>query len=199
MMRRTTLSLALVVTALLMLTPLAAVVLAQDEGDQAEGERHPVVGAWIGDPTPQDPNDPEELYVFNQDGTLHGFTNFGPSVGTWESTGERSIDLTFALKLEGGAGLAMVRASSEVAEDGQSLSSTYTVEFPAALAGTFPEGELGPATFEAQRINLEPMGEPVAPFEPLPPCGATASPAASPAASPLAAPPDGSPAASPAA
>jgi len=197
MNRLITLTRSLVVTALLMLTPSAAVVLAQDDGD--ETGRHPAVGAWIGDATPQDPSDPEELYVFSQDGTLHGFTNFGPAVGTWEPTGERSLDVTFAVKLEGGAGLAMVRGSSEVAEDGQTVSSTYTVEFPAALAGTFPEGQLGPGTFEARRINLEPMGEPVAPFAPLPPGGAGASPGASLGASPPGAAPDASPAASPAA
>lgn len=175
----------------LLLIALAAAALGQEEGSQADTEGHPLVGAWIGDGTPAVPDDPLELYVFNEDGTFHGTTNFGPAVGTWAPAGERAYDLTFALRLEGAEGLATVRASGQVSEDGQSVNATYTVQFPPG--GVFPEGELGLADFTAQRIELEPMGEPVGPLELPPTDAAAASPAVSadgtaPEASPLPSP-----------
>ena len=61
-------------------------------------------------------------------------------------------------------GYATIRASIEVAEDGQSFAGTYTIEFPAAMAEAMglPVGQqVGPGTVTGQRIAVEPMGEPV--------------------------------------
>ena len=61
-------------------------------------------------------------------------------------------------------GYATARASTEVAEDGQSFAGTYTIEPPAAMAEGpwgIPVGQLGPGDVTGQRIVVEPMGEPV--------------------------------------
>ena len=51
-------------------------------------------------------------------------------------------------------------------EDGQSFTGTYTIEPPAGVAEAMgiPAGQLGPGNVTAQRIAVEPMGEPVAPL-----------------------------------
>jgi hypothetical protein len=51
-----------------------------------------------------------------------------------------------------------VRVEIEVAEDGQTLTATYTLEF---TGEGFPEGEIGPGMAEGVRIAVEPMGTPV--------------------------------------
>ena len=60
-------------------------------------------------------------------------------------------------------GFFTIRASIEVAEDGQSFAGTYTFEPPAAFAEAMgaPAGQLGPGEVTGQRVAVEPMGEPV--------------------------------------
>ncbi len=66
----------------------------------------------------------------------------------------------------GFVGYVTVRASIEVAEDGQSFAGTYTIELPAGMAEAMgaPVGQLGPGEVTGQRIAVEPMGEPVGPL-----------------------------------
>ena len=131
---------------------VAAPAAAQDEG-MAD---HPVVGAWdvlvAGDDT-------DGITVFSNDGTLIDIDD-PPGAGVWAPTGESTADVL--IRTGGG----VVRAAVEVAEDGQSFSGSFTVEFPPAVAEAagMPAGELGPSEVSGTRINVEPMGDPVAPL-----------------------------------
>jgi hypothetical protein len=181
-------SVAVLATLALALGAISPAVVAQEDA-----ATHPIVGAWVLDATPDDPSDAVDLVVFNPGGTLVSLSAEGPAAGSWEPTGERSVDVTFhglGLAPDGSfGGLFTIRSSGEVAEDGQTFTATYTVEPPAAMAqmlGT-PEGQLGPGEVTAQRINVEPMGEAVGPIpefppEPDAPEGSPMAPEASPAA-----------------
>ena len=57
-----------------------------------------------------------------------------------------------------------IRSAGEVSEDGQSFTAEYTVELTGEGA---PAGEFGPGSVTGTRINVEPMGTPVAPVEAL--------------------------------
>lgn len=177
-----------IAAALAVATGTAPAVLAQDvsAGD------HPILGSWIVDPTPADAEDAPDLISFGLDGSTRGAGPNGPSVGSWQPTGERSADVTglyFIEDPEGNfLGFGTVRGSIEVAEDGQTFSGTYTFEPPAAFAAAMglPAGQFGPGDVTGERIAVEPMGEPVAPIpefppEPGAPEGSPMAPEASPA------------------
>jgi hypothetical protein len=151
---------------LLALTVAIPGALAQDES-MAVAE-HPLVGAWIIEPTPDGPQD---LLTVAPGGIMieagaDGTTGYG----SWVSTGERNADATFLVAFTdpeaGFLDYAVFRASVEVSEDGQSFSGTYTIEPPAEMAEAFgmPAGEQGPGDVTGQRIAVEPMGETVAPI-----------------------------------
>lgn len=57
----------------------------------------------------------------------------------------------------------VVRADIEVAEDGQTLTATYTGEF-IGPDGT-STGEVGPGLAEGTRLAVEPQGTPIGSFE----------------------------------
>ena len=132
---------------------VAAPAAAQDEG-MAD---HPVVGAWDvlvpGDDTPGG------ITVFSNDGTLIDI-DVPPGAGVWAPTGESTADVLIR------SGDVVVRAAVEVAEDGQSFSGSFTIEAPPAIAEAagMPAGEVGPVEVSGTRINVEPMGDPVAPM-----------------------------------
>ena len=102
-------------------------------------------------------------------------------------TGDGAFDLTFEEPIRGNdgslAGIATIRASGQVAADGQSFSGTWTFEPPAALAQLMgvPVGQLGPGDVTGERITPEPVGEPVGPVPDFSQM-ASPSPEASPAA-----------------
>jgi hypothetical protein len=150
----------------LALSAAAPAAMAQD---QAMAD-HPVVGAWVIHPFPGDPTQ-VSLMVFEPSGTLVTTDNDGAAgIGTWTATGDRTIELAFEELATGEdgsfIGIVTIRASGDVADDGQSFSGAWTLEPPAAMAEMMgvPEGELGPGEVTAERISAEPMGEPVAPL-----------------------------------
>ena len=157
-------SVAILATLALALGAFSPVVAQEDPA------AHPLVGAWVVDATPDDPSDQVDLFVVNPGGTLVTAGVQGPGAGSWEPTGDRTADVTFngLVVLPGGGfgGLVTVRASGEVAEDGQSFTATFTFEPPAAMVQMLgvPEGQLGPGEVTAQRIDIEPMGETVGPI-----------------------------------
>jgi len=164
-MRRTLIRLAVLASLVIATAPAAA---AQNGSDE-----HPLVGAWIVDPTPQDPDDPPDLFVFAPGGiAVTGITQ-GTGVGAWQSTGERTADLTMvapALHPEVGfQGFFTGRGSIDVAEDGQSFTGTSTIELPVEIQDILglPAGQLGPREFTGRRISAEAPGEPVAPLPDL--------------------------------
>lgn len=124
---------------------------------------HPVVGSWMltlepgmGIPLPS-------LGNFAADG---GYTQLDPNatmaLGAWEATGDTTADATFIYVGEED-GMNFVRASVEVAGDGQSFSGTYTISFLDPDTGEMSE-EFGPGTVDATRIVVEAPGTPTAPF-----------------------------------
>ena len=162
-------------TIVLMALLLATLAATPGVSAQADDE-HPAVGAWLTDPTPEDATDPLELLTVAPGGIVVSAAPNGTGYGSWAATGERSVDATFLTPeydSECGCltGYATIRASTEVAEDGQSFAGTYTIEFPAAMAeamGLTEGQQVGPGTVTGQRIAVEPMGEPVPfPEEPV--------------------------------
>lgn len=178
---RRTISAILASGALLLAMSLAAPVAAQDQ-PMAD---HPIVGAWLLHPFPNDPTQ-VSLMVFESSGTLVTTDSQGTTgLGAWTATDSSSVDLTFeeaAIGPDGSyQGVVTIRASGEVSEDGQSFSGTWTIELPAAMATALgaPAGELGPGDVTGERLGVQPMGQTVGPM-PAPPQAAP-SPEASPA------------------
>lgn len=138
--------------------------LAQDATPAAPAG-HPIVGAWLIDVDADDPANPPGLVIFRDDGTyLQADPDGRTGVGSWEATGPDTAALTalFHGQDETGdfADTTKVRATVEVADDGDALTAEYTLEFigPDGTSG----GEIGPGTATAERIAVEPVGTPVA-------------------------------------
>ena len=124
---------------------------------------HPLVGSWIVDTDPEDPENPLELATIFSDGAaLLSSADGTTGHGVWEPTGDDTASLTFLLVFEDGTRLT-IRASVEMAADGQSFTSPYTNEFfdPSGQSS----GEIGPGTAEGTRVEVEAPGTPVASFE----------------------------------
>ena len=138
--------------------------------ESAEGP--PIVGSWV---LKVDgfPEAFTELVAVQADGTLIDTNAAGSiGIGSWEATGPNSFNLTFNSlsligstdRVEGSLAMGTIRASGEVSEDGQSFTAEFTLELTGE--GT-PPGEFGPGSVTGTRINVEPMGTPVAPVEAL--------------------------------
>jgi hypothetical protein len=86
-------------------------------------------------------------------------------LGVSEPTGPTSAALTFSNQgpSEQGGGSLTIRATIEVAPDGQSLTADYTVEV-SGVEGV-PPGEYGPGSVTGTRVVVEPMGTPVGSLE----------------------------------
>lgn len=130
---------------------------------------HPLVGAWL----MTDESDPEGastfLSSFSSDGIYHQADPDGAvGIGAWEATGANTAALTFMQQFaddEGNnEGSITVRASIEVAPDGQMLTADFTIQFDGEGA---PEGEFGPGTVSGTRITVEPVGTPAGTLEDL--------------------------------
>ena len=137
--------------------------------EPAEG--HPIVGSWVlrVDGFPEEFT---ELVAVQADGTLIDVNAAGSiGIGSWEATGPNSFNLTFNSlsligstdRVEGSLAMGTIRASGEVSEDGQSFTAEFTLELTGEGA---PPGEFG-GSVTGTRINVEPMGTPVAPVEAL--------------------------------
>jgi hypothetical protein len=125
---------------------------------------HPLVGAWILDRDTTQSTNPLQLIVATADGLYLGVEYGGrTAVGVWEATGPRTAAVT--LHLPGPSegvpfvGLAVIRGTVEVAENGLSFTAPYTLEV-VAPDGT-SSGEYGVTTAQGTRITLEDMGVPV--------------------------------------
>ena len=176
-MRRVSSPTAVLACIVLLTAMLAGATVAQDSSPAATGG-HPVVGSWLVDTDADDPANPPSSITFHADGTYIEVDVDGVGVGVWEPTGDRSAAGTFVYHQtdEGGAvSSATIRATIEVAPDGQSFSASYTLDL-VGPDGT-ATGELGPGTATGTRRTVDPMGTPVAPLGPGP------SPGASPVAS----------------
>lgn len=154
--------------ALFTLTPTAQ---AHDEGMGT----HPAIGAWSIDAEPENPDNAPEYTVLGSDGSVINVNpEGGPAIGSWSASGDRTADLTMLAPMvdpeAGFLGMLTIRASVGVADDGQTFSGNYTLEFPAGPEGMLPPpGEYGPAEVTGRRIAVELMGEPVGPWPLAPP------------------------------
>lgn len=166
---RAFLSLVLVLFASLTSFALGGVAVAQEESPEGD-LNHPIVGTWIlvleEDPTGAAPS----LAVFTDGGAYFEISDDGTvTAGSWESTGDNTANLTILTFLADEEGLLVgtftVRAEVEIAEDGQSLSATYTAEFVGADGSG--GGEYGPGTGTGTLVAVEPMGTPEGTLEEL--------------------------------
>jgi hypothetical protein len=129
-------------------------------------EAHPIVGTWNTETSSGDPGD----VVFSADGSVVSVDSDGASLGVWEPTGPSTVALMFsglipAEEAGSGGGRFTIRATLEVAADGQSFSGDYTVEVTGVEG--MPTGEYGPDSVTGTRVVVEPMGTPVGSLEDL--------------------------------
>lgn len=156
-------SITILAACLLILVALAPGAAAQDQ----PMVDHPAVGAWMIEPVAMEP---PELFTAAADGIVVNAGPDGTGYGAWASTGDHTADVTFLSPMvdpeAGFLGFVTIRASVEVADDGQRFSGTWTAEFPADVAEAMgmPAGELGPSDVSGVRIVVDPMGEAVAPM-----------------------------------
>jgi hypothetical protein len=169
-MRRFSLPLTMLVVLLLgVVSVIGFRTTAAQDATPAATAGHPLVGAWRLDTDVNDPTNPPSLAIFHSDGTYTELAVDGSGVGVWTSTGPTSGTLTAVEQSPsdqgGGSTSVMVRATIDVAADGQSLTATYTLEFDTDQAPMMPAGELGPGMATGTRIVAEPMGTPVSSLE----------------------------------
>jgi hypothetical protein len=143
--------------------------LAQDAG----GADHPATGSWLVESDPGDAEYSVRLMTLSADGTalfVSGRQTSG--VGAWVPAGDAAATVTFTVVSDGPAYI-VIRASIEVAPDGQSFTGTFTDEVVFDPAGGGTSGEIGPGTLTGTRLVVEAPGTPVASFEEFfaPPAG----------------------------
>jgi hypothetical protein len=140
------------------------------EATPAAGSNHPLVGAWVLDRDETHPTNPQQLIVITADGLYFGAEyGGGTTAGVWEATGPRTAAITLRVTPSEQSvpflGLAVIRGTVEVAEDGLSFTAPYTLEV-IAPDGT-SSGEHGVTTARGVRITIEDMGEPVGTLDEL--------------------------------
>ena len=126
-----------------------------------------MVGTWVltDDSNPEGPS--TIVGAFSSDGTFVQVEEGDVGVGVWEPTGPTSAALTFTGQNppDEGGGNFTIRATFEVAPDGQSLTADYTLE-GSGMEGV-PPGEYGPGQVTGTRVVVEPMGTPVGSLDEL--------------------------------
>ena len=164
-MRRSTLMLLSTVLAFVALFAGGRAVAIAQTSTVPDYSGHPLVGSWLLHTDPE-PGAPPSTAVFSSDGAYIEVDGEGGTViGAWEPTGDTTANMMFTGYDPDGSGFR-IRASIEVAADGQTLSATYTLEFidPATGNGS---GEYGPVDATGTRLTVEPMGTPVGTMEDL--------------------------------
>ena len=123
---------------------------------------HPLVGAWILDRDTTHGTNPLQLIVATADGLYLGVEYGGrTAAGVWEATGPRTAAVTLRVTAADQGvpfvGLAIIRGTVEVAEDGLSFTAPYTLEV-VGPDGTL-SGEYGVTTARGTRITLQDVAE----------------------------------------
>jgi hypothetical protein len=127
---------------------------------------HPLVGTWILTAA-SFPDDPPFLAIFSSDGTYQQVEYDGSvGFGVWEATGPTTANMSFMAQDQNDdgsfGGVATIRVSITVAEDGMTVTADFTVQF---VGGDFDSGELGPGSVTGTRMMVEPMGTPAGPLD----------------------------------
>jgi len=137
--------------------PAMSTALAQD----ADGGEFPLVGTWQMTPDTTDPVGSFVLTTFGADGTVTNITTDGTtSLGVWSATGDTTADVT-VLGTTDGPAYVVIRASVTVAEDGESLTGTYTSEYIFDPAGGGTSQEIGPGMLSGSKVMVSAPGTPV--------------------------------------
>jgi hypothetical protein len=126
---------------------------AAQDATPAPTAGHPIVGTWVIDRDVTSTTEVPVVVVFTADG---GFIDPGQGVaGVWEPTGPRSAAKTIIPFVDGGAGgYAVVRATWEVDETGDTMSG------PASVTVVAPDGTVvatDELTSRATRLRVDPM------------------------------------------
>jgi len=159
-MRRPTIVLLLSVVTLATLIG-GRVVVAQDP----EVADHPAKGSWTVESDPGDTEFSPRLMILSADGGaifVSGEKLTG--IGAWAPTDATSAAVSFTVVTNGPAQI-VIRASIEVAPDGQSFTGTFTNEAVFDPAGGGTSGEIGPGTISGTRLVPEAPGTPTSSFE----------------------------------
>ena len=143
---------------ILAVTPVPPSVSAQDATPIASST-HPFVGAWIVDTDVTDAANFPALAVATADGTyIESHPDVGVGVGSWETTGERTVSLTIVFRAPSETGTPMgivtARAALEVVAEGDVWEAPYTFE------AVGPDGAVlfaGEGQARATRVGTEPM------------------------------------------
>lgn len=148
---------------------------AQDPGPAD----HPARGAWTTETQPGDAEYSPRLVTLSADGSalfVSGYQTMG--IGSWAPSGDTTAIVTFTVVTNGPAQI-VIRASIEIAPDGDSFTGTFTNEIMFDPAGGGTSGEIGPGTIEGTRLVAEAPGTPTMSFEEFVP-----SPAGTPESTP---------------
>jgi len=134
---------------------------------------HPARGSWTVASDPGDAEYSPRLAILSADGGaffVSGYETTG--VGAWEPTSDTGANVTFTVVTDGPAQI-VIRASIEVAPDGQAFTGSFTNEAIFDPAGGGTSGEIGPGTLAGTRLAAEAPGTPVMTFEEFfaPPAG----------------------------
>lgn len=126
---------------------------------------HPANGSWTVTADPGDAEYSPRLMILSADGGaifISGYETTG--VGAWEPTGQTTAVVTFVVVTDGPAQI-VIRASIEIAPDGQAFTGMFTNEimFDPASGGT--SGEIGPGAISGTRLVAEAPGTPTQTFE----------------------------------
>jgi hypothetical protein len=138
---------------------------AQDATPDFTG--HPLVGAWHLDIALGDDDEsgcPSQVLFTDDGGYIDADCEGFVLIGVWAPTGDRTATLTFTSVDESGG--YRVRATIEVAADGQTFTATFTFEILLSVDGT-GSGEYGPGTATGTRQVPEAPGEPEGSIEEL--------------------------------
>lgn len=161
-MRRTSLLALSVVTLLgVLFAGVSARVIAQDTATPAAGNDHPLIGSWLLNTDPENPDEPLSLVSFAAGGTFIEVDSDGViGLGAWEATGDTTANLTFSY-VDGEGGMMTIRASIVVDAGGRSFTASYTTDLRDPATGEW-SGEIGPDTAVGVRMVVESPGTPVA-------------------------------------
>ncbi len=151
--------------------------MAQDAGTSS----HPAIGSWVLESEPELGEMSIRSLLLSSDGTAVAVTAAATGVtglGVWAPAGDSSASVTIVLVTDGPA-YVTVRLGIEIADGGQTLTGTFTLEMvfdPSSAEGT--SGEIGPGTLTGTRVTAEGPGTPASSFDDF---FAVPAPAATPA------------------
>jgi hypothetical protein len=143
-----------------------AFAVAQDDASP-DYSGHPLIGVWelhadVGD---GDTSCVSQV-TFTDDGAYIDVDCDGwVVIGVWEPTGDTTANMTFSSS-DGEGGSYTVRASVEVAADGQSFTAPFTFELVDGESGE-ATGQYGPGMATGTRLVAEAPGTPIAPVSDL--------------------------------